>query len=51
MSENQNNIPVEEELQEQDINILKKIRIRRGYKKIIILNELVLSCTAGFMEL
>ena len=27
MSENQNNIPVEEELQEQDINILKKIRI------------------------
>ena len=27
MSENQNNIPVEEEVQEQDINILKKIRI------------------------
>ncbi|MBR6669300.1 MAG: lysine--tRNA ligase [Ruminococcus sp.] len=29
MSENQNNIPVEEELQEQDINILKKIRIEK----------------------
>jgi lysyl-tRNA synthetase class 2 len=29
MSENQNNIPVEEEVQEQDINILKKIRIEK----------------------
>ncbi|MBQ7007894.1 MAG: lysine--tRNA ligase [Ruminococcus sp.] len=29
MSENQNNIPVEEEIQEQDINILKKIRIEK----------------------
>ena len=29
MSENQNNTPVEEEVQEQDINILKKIRIEK----------------------